>query len=159
MLISAITIFLLIHFGAFSSAVSGPLDQTEAHIKQYVGDDARRKQALAIVDQMKAESKAYSQKIEKSVDVLNKLTTKRTTPMSEIEHAGQPLISEDRANAERLLDLRFQLKSVLTADEWVKVFPVTAKPKPTKTAAGFDIDFPLQGRRGWPLSGIFLMSS
>jgi len=37
--------------------------------------------------------------------------------------ASQTLVAEDRTAAEKLLDLRFQLKSVLAASEWVKVVP------------------------------------
>ena len=126
MLIAAITAFLVIHFGLLSSAVAGPFDQTAALIKKDVADDARQEHALAIVDQMKSETGAYAAKREKSLASLGKLTAKRATPTSEIERAAQPLIAEDRASAERLLDLRFQLKSVLTAGEWAKIFPAPA---------------------------------
>ena len=51
---------------------------------------------------------------------------KRTTPDSDIERAAQPLVADDRASAEKILDLRFQLKSVLTPDEWKMVFPAPA---------------------------------
>ena len=126
MLIAAITAFLVIHFGLLSSGVTGPFDQTAALIKKDVADEARQAQALAIVDQMKSETKAYAAKREKSLASLGKLVAKRATPTSEIERAAQPLIAEDRASAERLLNLRFQLKSVLTAGEWAKIFPAPA---------------------------------
>ena len=57
------------------------------------------------------------------MDVLDRLLAIRTTPAAEIERAGQPLIDEDHARAAKLLNLRFELKSVLTANEWEKVFP------------------------------------
>jgi hypothetical protein len=126
MLIAAITAYLLIHFGSHSAAMTPQLDQTAALIQKDVADETHRKQALAIVDQMKAEAKAYAKRREKSVDALNGVLSKRTALTSEIERAAQPLVADDRASAEKLLDLRFQLKSVLTPDEWKRVFPAPA---------------------------------
>jgi len=123
MLIAALTAYLLIHFGSHSSALTAQLDQTAALIQKDVADEAHRKQALVIVDQMKAEAQAAAKQRQKSVDVLNGVLAKRTTPVSDIERAAQPLVADDRASAEKLLDLRFQLKSVLTPDEWKLVFP------------------------------------
>ena len=126
MLIAALTAFLLIHFGSHSSALTSQLDQTAALIQKDVADEAHRKQALVIVDQMKAEAQAAAKQRQKSVDALNSVLAKRTTPVSDIERAAQPLVADDRASAEKLLDLRFQLKSVLTRDEWKMVFPPPA---------------------------------
>jgi len=126
MLIAALTAFLLIHFGSHSSALTSQLDQTAALIQKDVADEAHRKQALVIVDQMKAEAQAAAKQRQKSVDALNSVLAKRTTPVSDIERAAQPLVADDRASAEKLLDLRFQLKSVLTPDEWKMVFPAPA---------------------------------
>ena len=132
----ALTAFLLYHFGSHTAAVTPPLDQAAALIQKDVADETRRKQALAIVDQMKATIKASAEQSSQSLDSLNDLLAKRTTPASQIEHAAQPLIGEDRATAENLLDLRFQLKSVLTPGEWAKVFPpaVTAPASAKKSA-------------------------
>ncbi len=126
MLIAALTAFLLIHFASHSAALTTPLEQTATLIQKDVGDEARRKQALAIVDQMKAVIKANAKQRENSVDALNALLSKRETPVSAIERAAQPLVADDRASAEKLLDLRFQLKSVLTPSEWTMVFPAPA---------------------------------
>jgi hypothetical protein len=126
MLIAAITAFLLIYFGSHSAAVTPQLDQTAMLIQKNVADEASRKQALAIVDQMKAEAKAYAKQLGKSIDALNRALAKRVTPASDIERAAQPLVAADRASAEKLLDLRFQLKSVLTPSEWKMVFPAPA---------------------------------
>ena len=123
MLIAVITAFLILHFGGHSSSVAAPFDQTTALIKKYVADETRQQQALALVDQMKIQSTDYMKRREELIEALAKLTAKRATPLTEIESAAQPLIADDRATAEKLLDLRFQLKSVLTADEWAKVFP------------------------------------
>ena len=128
MLMAALITFLLLHYGSGSSspALLWPYEQTERRIKQDIADEARQKPALEIVDRMKAVTKAYAKQREKSVEALAKLEARRATPVAAIEGAGQPLIAEDRATAEKLLDLRFQLKSVLTASEWAKVLPAPA---------------------------------
>jgi hypothetical protein len=126
MLIAALTAYLLIHFGLHSAAMTPQLDQTAALIQKDIADEAHRKQALAIVDQMKAEAKAYAKQREKSIGALNGVLSQRSAPTSEIERAAQPLVADDRASAEKLLDLRFQLKSVLTPYEWRLVFPTPA---------------------------------
>jgi hypothetical protein len=125
-LIALLTAFLLLHFGSHSSALTSQLDQTAALIQKDVADEAHRKQALVIVDQMKAQAQAAAKQRQKSVDALNSVLARRTMPASDIERAAQPLFADDRASAEKLLDLRFQLKSVLTADEWKMVFPAPA---------------------------------
>ena len=126
MLIAATIAFLLIRYGSSSLALMWPYDHVEKLVKQDVADEARRKQALEIVEQMKAANKAYDKEREKSVDALAKLVSVRETPVAEIDRAVQPMIAEDRALAQKLVDMRFELKSALTASEWAKVFPAPA---------------------------------
>jgi len=128
MLIALLTAYLIMHFSSDSSAVNAPFAQAAERIRKNVSDDARQKQALTVIDQMKSEAQAYTRTRDSGMDVLARLLAKRTTSATDIEHASQPLIDEDRARAERLLDLRFKLKSVLTPSEWTKVFPVGEKP-------------------------------
>jgi|RhiMethySRZTD1v2_1073278.scaffolds.fasta_scaffold352470_1 hypothetical protein len=136
MLIAALTAFLLVHFGSHSSAVTPGLDQTAMLIQKDVADETRRKQALAIVAEMKTVTKAYAKQRDNSIDALNALLGKRETPANEIERAAQPLVADDRASAEKLLDLRFQLKSVLTPSEWTMVFPAPATQAAGKKTSG-----------------------
>jgi hypothetical protein len=132
MLIAVITAYLMMHYGSGSSALMWQYDQTEKLIKQNVAGEARQKQALEIVNQMKAATETHAKEREKSVGALVKVLSVRETPVAAIGRAGQPLIAEDRATAEKLLDLRFKLKSVLRANEWAKVLPVRS----TTDAAG-----------------------
>jgi hypothetical protein len=119
-LIALLTAFLLIHFGSHSSALTSQLDQTAALIQKDVVDD-HRKQALAIIEQMKAEAKAYAKRRQKSVDALNSVLGKRTTPVSEIGAPHNPR-SPTTALCRKALDLRFQLNCA-DSSEWEKVFP------------------------------------
>lgn len=154
MLIGLLTAFLLLHYGSHSSELTSQLDQTAALIKQDVADEARRKQALAIVANMKTIATASAKQREKSVDALNKLLAKREMPASDLKLAAQPLIAEDRATTEKLLDLHFQLKTVLTASEWALVFHGPAKSpdgakKTSRLNAAIELKFDLGApRRG-----------
>ena len=121
MLIAAI-IILLLH-GSSAVTLLWPYDQTTKLVKQDVTDEARQKQAVEIIDDMKAANKAFAKQREKSVEALAQLSAKRETSAAEFQHASETLVTEDKAAAEKLLDLRFQLKSVLTASEWAEVFP------------------------------------
>jgi hypothetical protein len=125
MLIATI-LFLVMHYGSSSAALLWPYGQTVALVRQHVTDDTRQRQAVAILNRMKSANEAYAAQRKKSIDALSKRALQRETPVSAIVGASQPLVNEDRANAERLLNLRFELKSVLTADEWTKVFSASA---------------------------------
>jgi hypothetical protein len=155
MLIAALTAYLLIHFGSHSAALTNQWDQTTTLIKQHVADEARQKEALAIVANMKAAATALTKQREKSVGTLDKLLAKREVPVSDIQQAAQPLVTQDRATAEKLLDLRFQLKSLLTASEWALVFPAPAKgpdgaKKTSRLNATVDVRFDLSAPRRTP---------
>jgi len=155
MLIGLLTAYLLLHYGSHSSGLTNQLDHTAALIKQDVADEARRKQALAIVSNMKTIATASAKQREKSFDALNKLLAKREVPASDLKLAAQPLIAEDRATTEKLLDLHFQLKTVLTASEWALVFPGPAKSpdgakKTSRLNATVDVRFGLSAPRRAP---------
>ena len=117
------TIIILLMHGSSAATLLWPYDHTAKLIEQEVTDDTRRQQAVEIIDQMKAANKDFAKQREKSVELLAELAANRGTPAAEFEHASQALVVEDRAAAEKLLDLRFQLKSLLTASEWAKVMP------------------------------------
>lgn len=128
MLISIFLAYLYLHFDSGSSSPEPlwPFDATAKLIQQDVADEMRRKQALEIVDRMKAVNVAYDKQLEASIAALDKLEAVRATPVAAIVRAGQSLVAEDKATSNKLLDFRFELKAVLTASEWAKVFPTPA---------------------------------
>jgi hypothetical protein len=128
MLISIFLAYLYLHFdsGSPSPELLWPYDATAKLIQQDVADEARQKQALEIVDRMKAVNVAYDKQLEASIAALVKLEAVRATPVSAITDAGRSLVTDDKAIAEKLLDFRFELKAVLTSSEWAKVFPAPA---------------------------------
>jgi hypothetical protein len=123
MLIAIAAVLAIVFLGGHSAAVSPQLEQTEKLIKKDVTDEARRKQALDIVDQMKKTEKDSARESKKQTDSLADVLKDRQASADAIEAACQPLIANDAATADKLLDLRFELKSVLTRSEWGQVFP------------------------------------
>lgn len=123
MLIATFTALYLLYWSSGSVRLMANLDQTEKHIKANVADGARREQALQIVGRMKDANKAYWAQREKAAKSLAALIGKRATQSATLEAALNPLLADDNTTREQLVDLRFQLKSVLTAREWAAVFP------------------------------------
>lgn len=129
----ALTAFLILHFGFGSSSMLLPFDQIEKAVKQSVTDEAHKKEALKIVDQMKAVEKTHVEKYKKSMASLDRALGQRNAPAGAIEKAAAPLLAESKATRAELLWLRFELRSVLSASEWAAVFPPpTSRPTSPK---------------------------
>ena len=122
---------LLVHFGlGHAAALSPQFDVAEANIKRDVHDEARRKLALNIVGQMKSTEADYVKSREKSSKAVNAAASKRETTPEELRAVAAPLLAEDKQVRDRMLDLQFQLRAVLTAEEWASVYP---KPIPQQS--------------------------
>ena len=144
MLIATFTALYLLFWASSSGSTDPNLEHMATLIKSNVEDKTRREQALQIVAHMQDVNKAHSALREKVANSLAKLIGNRTTPPAAIEDALNPLIADDKTTREQILDLRFQLKSVLTAKEWGAVFtppkagaaPGTKKMSAISPAAG-----------------------
>jgi hypothetical protein len=127
MLIAALITCIVIYTHGRSSSLTPLFGQAEELIRKDVPDDSRRKQALDVVGRMQQTVEAIDKDRQNAPISLRELLDKRTTSSAQIENALQPLKVADEKNCETLLDLRFELKDVLTADEWKKVFPAPMK--------------------------------
>lgn len=123
MLIALFTAMYLMYWSSSSSPLMANLEQTEKLIKANVADAARREQALQIMGRMKDVIKAYNSRNANVAKSLADLVQVRATQQAALQAALDPLVADDNATREQLVDLRFQLKSVLTAKEWAVVFP------------------------------------
>jgi hypothetical protein len=132
MLIAALIACIIVFTHGRSSSLTPPLRQAQEHLNKDIADENRRKEALDIVDRMQKTIEALDKNRQSSENSLGDLLDKRTTSSADIQSALQPLKVDDEATCEKLLDLRFELKTVLTADEWAKVFPAPATP-PSKS--------------------------
>jgi septal ring factor EnvC (AmiA/AmiB activator) len=119
----ALATFLILHFGAGTSPMLLHLDQLEKAVKHFVTDDAHKARALKIVDHMKKTEKALVDKQKKAIQSLDEKLGQRTMSASDIDRDLAPMSAESKAARAKLLELRFELKTVLSAGEWAQVFP------------------------------------
>ena len=120
----ALVVACYLYFGAgHATALSPQFAQAEAGIKKNVHDEARRAQALKIVAEMKSAKTEFVKRRETSAKAVNEVLAKREVTGEELRAVASPLLTEDKQVRDRLLDLQFELRSVLTAAEWAQVYP------------------------------------
>jgi len=125
----AILVGLFLYMGTgHATALSPEFDRAEANVKKNVHDEARRKQALEILSQMKSTTADFMKRREKSAKQVSDTLARREVTEAELRAVGAPLLAEDKQVRDRLLELQFQLRKVLTADEWSAVYPGPSKP-------------------------------
>lgn len=129
MLIAGLITLLVVMNGSHSTELQKSFEQTEKSIKASVSDPTRRDAAIEILRLMAMQESNYLRSRDQTVQTLTDLLAVRQTPIASIESATQPVLEGDRASASKLLDMREQLKNVLTAEEWSKVFPPQAARK------------------------------
>jgi len=109
-----------------ATALSPQFDHAEAGIKKNVKDEARRKQALEIVGRMKKTETEFVKSREKSMKGVKAALSKRDATDAELRAVAAPLVAEDKQVRDGLLDLQFELRKVLTVEEWAQVYPSPA---------------------------------
>jgi hypothetical protein len=120
----AILIGVLVYFNTgHATALAPQIDRAETVVKKNVHDEARRKQALQIIGQIKSTCADFVKSREKSAKAVNQALDKREVTPQELQSAAAPLLAEEQQVRDRLLDLQFQLRKVLTAEEWAQVYP------------------------------------
>jgi hypothetical protein len=122
MLTSLIIAFLILHGGA-SQLMQEHLEATTKAVDKNITVDATKKQALAILDSATKENNAFIAQRQKIVDALKKDLANKGTTIAEIEAVVKPLLPGDSANASHMTDRIFELRKVLSASDWAKVFP------------------------------------
>jgi len=127
----AILIGVLVYYNTgHATALAPQIDRAETVVKKNVHDEARRKQALAIIGEIKTTCTDFVKSREKSAKGVNQALDKREVTAEELRTAAAPLLAEEQQLRSRLLDLQFQLRKVLTAEEWALVYPKPPPPPP-----------------------------
>jgi hypothetical protein len=125
MLIALIAV-LFISSSTHPSVLIANIKQTEILIKENVHDEARREEALKIMDLAAKDAKVSQEEQQRLLEPLKKVLDRRGSTSSEIEAVVRPLAKVAVGVDQRQLDWRFQLKTLLTEGEWSKVFPPPA---------------------------------
>jgi hypothetical protein len=123
MLIAIMATLLVVMLCGRSPSVSVDFHRAQDAIKKDVSDETRKKQALDIVGEMEKTTKESAKEQRENVNELQQVLNVRRAGVLDIQSAMEPLVDKDHETAEKLLDLRFKLKTVLTPDEWAEVFP------------------------------------
>ena len=107
-----------------STAFYAQLDQTEDRIKKDVKDDAQRDKALHIVVAMKSVRRRVRINARSKWETWPRCCKSARPARRRSLAAARPLEGVESAASQRILDLRFELVSVLTEAEWALVFPL-----------------------------------
>jgi hypothetical protein len=122
MLVALLAAYLL-GGGAVSGGILTPAaikdigKQIEARVEA-----SAQAEAMAVIGDLKGEVKAFDKTFGKSGKVLTKLYKDHGATASDMQAVLDDLNAEWEATQTRSLDLRFELKDTLTADEWNEIF-------------------------------------
>ena len=122
MLTSLIIAYLVLHGGA-SQLMQQHIEAATKAVDKNVTVEATKKQALAILDSATKENNAFIAQRSKVVSALKTQLSSKSATFAQIETTVKPLIPADSANAAHMADRIFELRKVLNASDWAKVFP------------------------------------
>ena len=113
MLIAAITVFALLFDGGFFS-----LDNVRDAAKEVIEDKDRTKQVVAITKQADKEFKSFTKNINKLSEELVQMNADYNLTREEIDSFYIQTDKRRMAFLDRFIELRFQAKNLVTAEEW-----------------------------------------
>lgn len=99
-------------------------------LKQYVTDPARAAQLLAINETIQQQAEAFVQYYSGQRKELFDLNSRRLATEAEFAAAFAAIDQKRSALRVQLVAERFQMKDLMSADEWAKVYAVDASGKP-----------------------------
>ncbi len=122
MLTSIIIAYFVLH-GSASAFIQQHIEAASKGIDKNITVEATKKQALAIVDSAKNENEAFLKERSKLIASLKTALADRATTDAQLVAEVKPFLAADSANASHLTDRIFDLRKVLSASDWAKVFP------------------------------------
>jgi hypothetical protein len=128
MLTSLIIAYFVLH-GGTSALVQQHIETASKLVDKNITVEATKKQAIAILDSAKKENEAYLDSRKKTISALKPILANRATTDAELAAAMKPFLAEESVNANQMTDRLFELRKVLSASDWAKVFPA---PEPAK---------------------------
>jgi hypothetical protein len=112
-----IATFMLL-FGGGSASFDAVADQVKIHI----ADAQRSAQILALLEDAEETLKVYGEHVEDTGNALKALNADFETKESRYQAIVEEGFQRYNAAADKILDIRFKMKSLMTSDEWVAVF-------------------------------------
>lgn len=106
-------------FGSGGSPFVVP--KMDKYVKKYVQDSARKKEALSLLKEAKAERKIYTKENKKLVKEYNSLFASRSTTREQFEDLSQRSISAHSKSQMTNIDLAIESRKYITKEEWEKL--------------------------------------
>ena len=102
-------------------------EQVAEHIHEIVIDSKRADQAISIAEQMFEETEAFLENINESRKTAIELSENYDTTREALSAHYEIFFQQRKAHSEKYTALSFQLRKVVTEDEWNKINEVLAK--------------------------------
>jgi hypothetical protein len=117
MLIAAITVFTLLFGGSFFS-----LDIVRDAAKEVIEDKDRAKQVVAITKEADKEFKSFTKNVNKLSKQLVQMNKDYNLTREKIDSFYTQTDKRRMAFLEKFVELRFQAKNLMTAEEWQAMY-------------------------------------
>jgi len=125
MLWAILFLYLYSHFS--SGCGDGLVKDIAKPVKQYVQDEAKAKQVIAINKEMLNEDAAFEKDIVKAKKNLAKLNGTVLPPRPSLLKFFAALDQERAGAREKIVDSRFKMKGLMTAEEWSNVYATAGR--------------------------------
>ena len=103
-------------------ATGKSIKDLEKAVQQHVSDAAKQNNALELLQQWSKEGKARRDDYKDQRKALISIIEKYDADQTDFKNRITELLEMDNQTAARLLDIQYQLRDNLTAQEWQKVF-------------------------------------
>lgn len=120
MLITILTILFL--SGGASTGWLYDFSDMKKQVKTVVADDERKDAALALVKELKARAKAERKSVKSLSKQLENAIAIADGDDSQLLYLGDQFLDNTRTYYVDVLDLRFELKQIITREEWTAAY-------------------------------------
>ena len=120
-------LWAMLYYYLFSVAGSGLVYDIEEPVKQHVKVEATVKQIIAINKEMLKEDAALVKATEKAKKELAKIHANRLASESDFAEAFAALDEKRALAREKILDGRFKMRELMTAEEWRSVYAAVSQ--------------------------------
>jgi len=120
-------LWAMLYYYLSSGAGSGLVYDIEAPVKQHVKVEATVKQIIAINKEMLKEDAALVKDTEKAKKELANIHANRLASESDFAEAFAALDEKRALTREKILDGRFKMRELMTAEEWRSVYAAVSQ--------------------------------
>jgi len=98
------------------------IKEIEKSVKSHVQDESRQKISLELLEQWEDEGKTLKKEYKEQRETLLDLIKKHDSEKSAFNSTINKILTMDQQTTKRLLDIQYELRQNMTAEEWSKVF-------------------------------------